>query len=69
MDLFEETADKLQAFEIKWSENKKVRFPQTFTTNYPEALTHVVNPKNIEQYLIGEPTGLLSRASQSLGDL
>lgn len=53
IDLIEETGDKLQAFELKWSERKKVRFPLTFTTNYPEAVTHVVSPKDMEQYLLG----------------
>lgn len=52
IDLIEETADKLNAFELKWSERKKARFPQTFITNY-RADTHVVNPKNMEEYLMG----------------
>lgn len=52
IDLIEETSDTLHAFEIKWSEKRKVRFPQTFTANYPEALTSVVHPNNIEEYLM-----------------
>ncbi len=53
IDLIEETADKLQAFELKWSEKKKTRFPQTFTINYPEAVTNIVSPKNMEEFLMG----------------
>jgi len=52
IDLIEETSGKLHAFELKWSEKKKVRFPQTFTVNYPEAATSIVTSKNIEEYLI-----------------
>jgi len=52
IDLIEETSGKLHAFEIKWSEKKKVRFPQTFTANYPEATTSIISPKNMEEYLL-----------------
>ncbi|MEB2782371.1 ATP-binding protein [Algoriphagus sp. C2-6-M1] len=52
IDLIEETSDSLHAFELKWSEKRKVRFPQTFTTNYPEAITNIVHPNNMEEYLM-----------------
>ncbi len=52
IDLIEETSEGLHAFELKWSEKRKVRFPQTFTVNYPEAITHIVHPNNIEEYLL-----------------
>jgi len=52
IDLVEETSDKLNAFELKWSEKKKARFPQTFIANYPKANTRIVSPKNMEEYLV-----------------
>lgn len=53
IDLIEETSGNLHAFELKWSEKKKARFPQTFRANYPEAVTSIANPKNMEEYLMG----------------
>ncbi|WP_192348986.1 ATP-binding protein [Algoriphagus sp. Y33] len=52
IDLIEETSDSLHAFELKWSEKHKVRFPQTFTANYPDAITSIVHPNNMEEYLM-----------------
>lgn len=52
IDLVEETSGRLHAFELKWSEKRKVRFPQTFTANYPEAITSIVHPNNMEEYLM-----------------
>lgn len=52
IDLVEETSGKLHAFEIKWSEKKKARFPQTFTSNYPDTATSIVSSKNLEEYLL-----------------
>ena len=43
IDYIEEYGGKLTAFEIKWNPNKKVKFPVTFTHNYPDADTVHVN--------------------------
>jgi predicted AAA+ superfamily ATPase len=51
IDLIEEQEDKLEAFEFKWSKTEKVRFPQTFTENYPQALTKVISPENVEEFI------------------
>ena len=51
IDLIEEQEDKLEAFEFKWSETEKVRFPQTFTENYPKALTKIISPENVEEFI------------------
>ncbi|MDJ0755452.1 MAG: ATP-binding protein [Ardenticatenaceae bacterium] len=45
IDLVEERAGQLTAFEYKWG-NKKVRVPQTFLDTYPSATFKVVTPKN-----------------------
>ena len=51
IDLIEEQEDKLEAFEFKWSKTEKVRFPQTFTENYPQALTKIISPENVEEFI------------------
>lgn len=51
IDLIENNGEKLTAYEFKWNDKTKVRFPQTFTTNYPDATTHVISPKNMEDFI------------------
>lgn len=51
IDYIEEYNGKIDAFEIKWNTFKKVSFPKTFTGNYPDAETHIVNPDNFWEYL------------------
>lgn len=51
IDLIEETTDKLMAFEFKWSKTERVRFPQTFTENYPNVETRIISPENIEEFI------------------
>lgn len=52
IDLIEEHNGKLNAYEFKWSKNKKVRFPQTFTDNYPGSGTFIISPDNVEDFLL-----------------
>lgn len=57
IDLIEEhEAGLLKAFEFKWGKTKKVRFPQTFTDNYPGSQTFIVTPANIEEFLMQAPS-------------
>lgn len=51
IDLVEDYDNKLKAYEFKWSKTEKVRFPQTFTTNYPDATTQVISPDNVEDFI------------------
>lgn len=51
IDYIEEYNGKLNAFEIKWNPNKKVRFPKTFTNNYPDAQLQTINPENIWDFV------------------
>ena len=51
IDLIEESNGKITAFECKWNSKGKVRFPQTFTSNYPGSKTHIVSPSNAEEYM------------------
>lgn len=53
IDLIEEQeGGLLKAFEFKWGKNEKVRFPQTFTENYPGSETLVISPENLEKFLM-----------------
>lgn len=53
IDLIEEhEGSAWKAFEFKWKGNERVRFPQTFTANYPGASTEVVMPRTVEDFLL-----------------
>ncbi len=53
IDLIEEhEGSEWKAFEFKWNEKERVRFPQTFTENYPGATTLVVSPSTVEIFLL-----------------
>ena len=52
IDLIEETNKKMLAFECKWNEKAKVRFPQTFTSNYSKVEMYVITPGNAEEFLV-----------------
>jgi len=52
IDLIEEhEGGELKAFEFKWGNPKKVRFPETFTANYSCKEKVVVTPENMETFL------------------
>jgi len=51
IDLIEEVDGKINAIEIKWNENKKVRFPSTFLDAYTTNETYVINKSNYTQFL------------------
>lgn len=51
IDLVEETGEEMHAFELKWNAHSKARIPLTFTSNYPKAISHIVSPGNVEQYI------------------
>jgi uncharacterized protein len=52
IDLIEEYEEKFLAYEFKWGKTGKVRFPQTFTDNYPGSKTFVISPENVEDFLL-----------------
>ncbi|MDR3089695.1 MAG: ATP-binding protein [Desulfobulbaceae bacterium] len=51
VDLVEESASGLAAFEFKWNEGKPARFPAAFTSAYPDARRLVVNRANYDMFL------------------
>lgn len=52
IDLIEEKGDELLGFELKWNPNKKVKFPKTFTSAYPNAKCKIITPNNVEEILL-----------------
>lgn len=55
VDLVEETAGGLRAFEVKWSPQKAAKpLSRTFRANYPEAVCAGVSPSGYVEYLTGD---------------
>jgi len=52
VDLIEETAEELSAYEFKWSRSARARLPSTFATGYPGTELKVVSPGNIGDFLL-----------------
>ena len=52
IDYLEEYDGKLHAYEFKWKENAKVRFPKTFTGTYSDSELSVITPNNIEDFIL-----------------
>lgn len=52
IDLIELENGKLRVFEVKWNPNKKVKFPSSFVSSYPEAELYPINPQNYLQHLL-----------------
>ncbi len=52
IDYIEEASGVFDAFEFKWSELKKVKFPITFTQNYPIKNTSVINPATYFDFVL-----------------
>ena len=51
MDLVEESAEGLSAFEFKWGDGGKARIPAAFTTAYPAARVDIVTRANYDLFL------------------
>jgi len=51
IDMIEETAGKLYAWEFKWNENAKVKIPDSFLDGYPGSITGTVNRQNYMDFL------------------
>lgn len=52
VDLVEESATGLKAFEFKWNERVRGNVTTAFTSAYPEAITNLITPKNFETFLM-----------------
>jgi predicted AAA+ superfamily ATPase len=50
IDYIEDREGKLTAFEFKWNEKSRTRFPKTFTDNYKVERTLTITPKVVEDF-------------------
>ena len=51
LDWLEEKADKLAAYEFKWSATKKVKIPTAFKKAYPNANFEVIQKDNYLDFI------------------
>lgn len=52
IDLVIEENQVFHAFEIKWNQNAKARLSKTFSRNYENHQFNVINPSNVEEFLL-----------------
>jgi len=52
IDYIEERGGKLHAYEFKWNENAKYKFPATFLKAYPKSQTQVITPNNFDDFIL-----------------
>lgn len=53
LDYLEEKSGQISAYEFKWKENKKVKFPSNFVNTYKPEVQKVVNKENFHEFLMG----------------
>jgi predicted AAA+ superfamily ATPase len=56
VDLIEDYAGQLHAYEFKWSEKKPVTAPMQFVTAYPNSSFSVITPSNALDFLTKQPS-------------
>ena len=54
IDYIEEINGQLYAYEFKWNKNSKARITKTFTNAYPNAITKIISPDNIEAFILNK---------------
>lgn len=54
IDLIEQRAGQLFAYEFKWSPRKKSSMPSAFAKAYPSTRFQVVSPQNTRDFLLGD---------------
>ena len=54
IDYLEEINGQLYAYEFKWNKNSKARITKTFTNAYPNAITKIISPDNIEEFILSK---------------
>jgi predicted AAA+ superfamily ATPase len=52
IDIIEEKDGKISAFEIKWNNAKKIKFPKSFQEAYPHSDLHKITPENLEDFVM-----------------
>lgn len=54
IDYLEEINGQLYAYEFKWNKNSKAKITKTFTKAYPNAITKIISPDNMEEFILGK---------------
>lgn len=52
IDLIEEEANQLNAFEFKWNTTKVAKVPKGWSANYPDAGFKIINPNNYLDFIV-----------------
>ena len=52
IDLIEEEDGKITAYEFKWNPDEKAPCPKAFADAYPEASFKIINPSNVDEFLL-----------------
>jgi predicted AAA+ superfamily ATPase len=52
IDLVEDNEGIITAYEMKWNENRKANFPQSFIDSYKPSQTNIITPKNYTEFLV-----------------
>jgi len=52
IDYIEEINGQLYAYEFKWNINSKARITKTFVNAYPNAITKIISPNNMEEFIL-----------------
>jgi predicted AAA+ superfamily ATPase len=52
IDYIEEGDGQIEAFEFKWNPNNKYKVSKQFSNNYKDAKFKIINPQNIEEFLL-----------------
>ena len=52
IDLVEDNEGIITAYEMKWNENRKASFPQSFIDSYKPSQTNIITPKNYTDFLV-----------------
>lgn len=52
VDYIEKINDQYSAFEFKWNEKKRAKFPEAFQNSYPNATFDVINRKNFDDFVL-----------------
>jgi predicted AAA+ superfamily ATPase len=51
LDWVEEENGELRGFEFKYGVTSKAKIPKAFTSNYPDAITKIITPQNMQEFI------------------
>jgi predicted AAA+ superfamily ATPase len=51
LDWVEEENGEIRGFEFKYGITSKAKIPKAFTSNYPDAVTKIITPQNMHEFI------------------